>query len=44
MQVEIEHVVEAPFGRVFAVISDITQRPDWVGIAQQRSQIGEGPG
>lgn len=43
MKVEIEHVVAAPIDRVFTVVSDISQRPNWVGIAQQRSQIGDGP-
>jgi uncharacterized protein YndB with AHSA1/START domain len=43
MRLEIEHVVAAPVERVFAVVSDISRRPNWVGIAQQRSQIGDGP-
>lgn len=43
MHVEIEHVVAAPVDRVFAVVSDISRRPEWVGIAQERSLIGDGP-
>lgn len=43
MKVRLDHEVSAPVGRVFAVVSDITQRPEWVGVAQERSQIGTGP-
>ena len=43
MRVEIQHEVAAPVGRVFATVADITQRPKWVGIAQERSLIGDGP-
>lgn len=43
MRVEFEHVVAAPVTRVFACVSDISQRPKWVGIARERSLIGDGP-
>ncbi len=43
MHVDLEHVVAAPVDRVFAVVSDIDQRPNWVGMAQERSRIGDGP-
>jgi uncharacterized protein YndB with AHSA1/START domain len=43
MQIEFEYVVAAPVDRVFAVVSDISQRPKWVGIARERSLIGDGP-
>ncbi len=43
MKVEIEHVVRAPVARVFAVVSDISLRPNWVGIARERSLIDGEP-
>lgn len=43
MKVELEHVVAAPVETVFAVVSDIALRPKWVGIAQERTSIVDGP-
>jgi len=43
MQFQLDHVVAAPVDEVFEAVSDISQRPKWVGIAQERTQIGDGP-
>lgn len=41
MRFEISYPMNAPRERVFEILSDISRRPEWVGIASQRSQIGE---
>lgn len=43
MHFDLEHVVPAPVGRTFDAIADITRRPEWVGIAEQRVPLSEGP-
>lgn len=43
MIVELEHVVDQPLGRVFAVLSDIERRPEWSSAPVERTKITEGP-
>lgn len=43
MRVELDHMVPAPVERVFAVVSDISARPRWVGIAAERTPLDDTP-
>lgn len=43
MIVELEHVVEQPIDRVFALLSDIGRRPDWSSAPVERTKLTEGP-
>ena len=44
MEVTLEHVVPEPVEKVFAAVSDISLRPQWVGIARERTIINGDPG
>ncbi len=43
MIVELEHVVDQPVDRVFALVSDIGRRPDWSSAPVERTKLTEGP-
>lgn len=43
MHVSLERVLPAPVETTYDLVADITRRPEWVGIARQRTRIGEGP-
>lgn len=40
MHLRLVHEVPAPVERVFAVVTDVTRRPQWVGMARERSLLG----
>lgn len=43
MHVSLQRVLPAPVEKTYELVADITRRPEWVGIAQSRTRIGEGP-
>lgn len=43
MIVELEHVVDLPVERVFALLSDIGRRPEWSSAPVERIKLTDGP-